>query len=71
MDTGMGELAPISPTMADLLKQKTLKDKVFEKGEVVQLKGSWFKIDNIRRHTLMLRLIPDDSCQQIIQVNKN
>ena len=65
MDTGLGEFAPVSNPMAALLKQKTLKDKVFELGEVIQIKASKFKITNIGRHTLTLRLIQDDSQQQI------
>jgi len=64
MDTGTGNFSEISPKLADLLKKKTLKDSVFEVGEIVQLKKSQFKINNIGRHTLSLRLIPDDSYQQ-------
>lgn len=65
MDTGRGEFAQVSPSMADLLKQKTLKGSVFETGETVKLKDCQFKVTNIGRHTLTLRLLPDDNYQQV------
>ena len=64
-DTGTGDFARLSPQMADLMKSKTLKGKVFETGEIVRVKESMFRITNIGRHTLTLRLIPDDNNQQI------
>lgn len=64
-DTGTGNFAPLSPKMADLYKEKTLSDCVFQVGETVQVKKSQFKIEEIGQQTLMLRLIPDDSFQQV------
>ena len=64
-DTGMGNFARISPSMADLMRKKTLSGKVFEVGETVQVKDSQFTVQDISKHTLMLRLIPDDKYQQI------
>lgn len=65
MDTGTGDFAELSPTMADLLKGKTVSDHIFQVGETVQVKKSQFKVEGISQHTMTLRLIPDDSFQQI------
>ena len=67
MDTGLGNFAEVSPTMAELLEQQedTLKGKVFRVGEIIKVKESKFRVSNISRHTLSLRLIPDNKHQQV------
>ena len=65
MDTGMDKFAEISPSMAELLKSKTLSSRVFEVGEQLIVKDSQFKIEKIGTHTMTLRLIPDNKYQQI------
>jgi len=64
-DTGLGSFAPLSPKMADFLKGKTCSDYIFEIGETVKVKESQFRVEQIGQHALVLRLIPDDSFQQI------
>jgi len=65
MDSGTGDFAQVSPKMADLLKEKTMSDQIFQVGETVQVKKSQFTIEEIGQQTLTLRLIPDDSFQQV------
>jgi len=65
MDSGTGDFAQVSPKMADLLKEKTMSDQLFQVGETVQVKKSQFTIEEIGQQTLTLRLIPDDSFQQV------
>ena len=67
MDTGLGNFARVSEGMAELLERQEdkLKGKVFRVGEIIKVKESEFRVSNISRHTLSLRLIPDDIHQQI------
>jgi len=65
MDTGLGNFAQISENMAKLLEEKTLKGHIFKVGEKKKVKECSFRINNIGRHTLTLRLLPDDKYQQI------
>lgn len=55
MDTGMGELAPVSK---DVAKEISLNEQmsIFTTGEIVELKSSRFRIELIDRHTLVLIL---------------
>lgn len=69
-DTGLGNFAQVSPKMADLLKRKTMSDYLFQVGETVQVKKSKFVVEEIGQQTLTLRLLPDDSFQQIPQQMK-
>lgn len=67
MDTGLGNFSPVSQNLADLLNkaEDSLKGKLFKVGEEIKVKESNFRITNISRHTLTLRLIQDDIQQQI------
>lgn len=71
MDTGHGtfvtaksraELGKIASGMAEgsyaLEKRLRLNQGVFEKGETVELKGSKFKIENLGKTHMMLKLLP-------------
>jgi len=60
MDTGLGNLTPISDKMAQLCRKKSLKGKIFELDEVVQVKDSRFRITNIGETTLTLTILADD-----------
>lgn len=64
-DMGTGNFEQVSPKMADLLKGKSMSGYLFEVGETVQVKKSQFKVEEIGPQTLTLRLIPDDSFQQV------
>lgn len=68
-DTGMGNFAEVSPTVADMLKNTPMSGRLFRVGEEVQVKQSRFTVENIGEHELVLRLIPDDSHQQIPKQN--
>ncbi len=58
MDTGKGELAEISQEKATELYEKDVKG-VFITGEIVELKGSRFRIQNITPKRLILKILPD------------
>ena len=62
MDTGLGELTPISKNVAHLFDgvPNLMKSRVFTEGEEVKVKGSRFKVDKIKKHTLRLLLLPDE-----------
>ncbi len=56
MDTGMGKMAPISETVAKELKEE--KHEFFSVGEIVELKGSKFRVHAIRPKKLILKILP-------------
>ena len=56
MDTGTGELAKLDPRVAEELAGKDVP--LFYVGKVVELEGSRFKIERIKRKKLVLRLLP-------------
>lgn len=60
-NTGMGRIAPISGTLADMMKNagKPLADRVLEIGEVVEIKESLYQIEGISEEALVLRPLPD------------
>ena len=64
-DMGSGQFAETSPTMADLMGKAGLGGKVFRVGEELKVKQSNFTVENITATELILRLVPDDSTQQI------
>jgi len=63
MDTGLGEIAPISKTAAELLKQHKIQEQmsVFTTGEIVSVKSSKFIIAYIDRNTLVLNILPQQT----------
>ena len=74
MNTGMGDFAKISEIKAKtieealrpFIKKGELKGSgIFRTGEELSIKGCNFVVNNISRHTLSLRLLPDDNFQQI------
>ena len=64
-DTGMGNFAEISPSIADMLKRTPMSDRLFTVGEEVKVKQSKFNVEKIGKHELVLHLIPDNNYQQI------
>jgi len=60
MDTGKGHFAPFATEaeLRDLEKTYSLHGGVFRKGEIVELKGSRFKIKTISPKELRLKLLP-------------
>ena len=59
MDTGIGRFTEISE---QVFKQHNVLDnaRVFHKGEIVQVKGSKFKVQKIKSRSLTLFLLPDN-----------
>jgi len=57
MDTGKGDFAEISEPVAKQLQEK--KHPVFQEGEIIELKGSRFRVKKIRQKDLVLRLLPN------------
>ena len=60
MDTGMGELAPVSEDVARALENEVRMQphlpSVFRVGETVNLKGSRFRIEFIDGHCLIIKI---------------
>ena len=72
MNTGKGNFAEVSSGMAALLKEHDpLKGKLFQVGEIIKVKESTFRVTNISRCTLTLRLIPDENQQQVPKEQDN
>jgi len=62
MDDGLGKFIPISKKLAELFYENIPnlhKSRVFTIGEVVEIKGSKFKVEKIKKRTLRLLLLPD------------
>ena len=65
MDTGEGVFAPINEKVFEEIEalQANAGQRgfgVFRVGEVVELKGSRFKVHKIHRNRMMLKLLPKD-----------
>lgn len=61
MDNKRGQLEPIPKGLAEQLKSDFIeKDDsgVFEKGEILKIRGSKFKVQKIRENQLVLKLLP-------------
>ncbi len=59
MDTGRGEFAKISEEKADELFEKNVEG-LFRLGEIIKVKGSLFKVHNINKFGLKLRILPKE-----------
>lgn len=57
MDTGMGEMAPVTNKIAEQLDMVESMN-VFRTGEIVSLKGSRFRVAHLDRGTLVLNILP-------------
>lgn len=57
MDTGLGRLEPIGELKAMELETKNVSG-VFTVGEVVEVKGSKFRVHRIDPKKLILRILP-------------
>lgn len=55
MDTGLGKLEPISEEVAKEFYEKAVD--YFTVGEIVELKGSKFKVTAIRRKKIVLKIL--------------
>ncbi len=55
MDTGLGSMAEISRKKAEELKAKGLP--VFEVGEILEIKGSTFSVENISSSHVSLKIL--------------
>ena len=55
MDTGRGEFAELSEGVAEALEKKDVN--IFRTGEVLEIKGSKFRIQNFDKNFLILELL--------------
>lgn len=62
MDTGCGKFAKISDLLAKNLKEKVGRElcRVFAVGEILEIKGSKFRVEKIKTRSLRLLLLPDE-----------
>ena len=73
MDSGRGYMETIDQEKWDKLIEQgknPFKEKephVFIKGEIVEVKGSKFEIDNISRSHISLRILPDNEIEKIMK----
>ena len=60
MDTGLGKFAPISDIRAKQIISKNLElSRVFQIGEILEIRGSRFRIERVKTRSLRLLLLPD------------
>ena len=61
MDTGLGKMTKLSTKMGERMMQTDVgRAHVFYVGEVVNIKGSRFRIQSIGRKTMKLRVVNHD-----------
>ena len=61
MDTGLGKMTKLSPEMGErIMKTEVGRAHVFCVGEIVNIKGSRFRIQSIGRKTMKLRIVNHD-----------
>ena len=56
MDTGLGHFVELEKSVAEGLEQKEVN--IFRTGDILEVKGSKFRIHNFDRNFLILELLP-------------
>lgn len=59
VNTGHGTFEPVDFEMVKTLKKEGDKRDIFQKGEVIQIRNSVFKVLSIGQHEMRLKLMPN------------